>query len=97
MATFTPPTDLTSQPTDNSDDQFNYASLEKRLANRLARFRRPTPKGRNVFYLTNGTYTESEPGDSALVSKVYHGGHIHVITSEEQASLTAAGYGAYIA
>lgn len=97
MATFTPPTDLTSQATDNSDDQFKHASLEHRLANRLARFRKPTAKGRNVFYLVDGTYTETEPADATVISKVYHGGHIHVITSIEQDSLTAAGYGEYIA
>ena len=97
MATFTPPTELTSQQTNNSDDQFRNASKEIRLANRLAAHHRPTAKGINVFLLVDGTYVQSGPSDQSTISKVYHGGHKHEITSAEQASLTAAGYGAYIA
>lgn len=56
----------------------------------------PGEVGRNVFKLTNGTYTEDDPVDSAMVEKVYHGGHVHELTAQEVSDLTAAGYGAYI-
>ena len=49
-----------------------------------------------MYRLTDGTYTEAEIRDEGQIDKVYHGGHIHTITAEEQADLTAAGYGAYI-
>ena len=56
----------------------------------------PIDRGRNVYLLIDGTYTESQPGDWADIAKIYYGGHIIPITPAEQASLTAAGYGAYI-
>jgi len=52
--------------------------------------------GRNVYKLTDGTYTEDEPFDNTIVAKVYHGGHVHELTTQEVADLTTAGYGAYI-
>jgi hypothetical protein len=49
-----------------------------------------------VFLLTNGTYTENEPNDITTISKVYWGGTDNEVSADEVASLTAAGYGAYI-
>ena len=97
MAIFTPPTDNYVRPT--LAENFTKGlvlSQEQRLANRLASHVRPTPRGRNVFLLTNGTYTENEPSDMDTVAKVYYGGHNIEVTADEAASLTAAGYGEYI-
>ena len=54
------------------------------------------PRGRNVFLLTNGTFTENEPNDNATITRVYFGGSDNEVSADEVASLTAAGYGAYI-
>ena len=93
MPTFRPPTDdfvvLGIPPED-------FDSKEKRLAYALFKHYDPEPRGRNVFLLTNGTYTEDEPNDTTTISKVYWGGSNNDITASEAASLTAAGYGAYI-
>lgn len=56
----------------------------------------PGEVGRNVFKLIDGTYTEDDPWDESVIAKVYHGGHVHQLTAEEAAELTAAGYGDYI-
>lgn len=53
-------------------------------------------RGRNVFKLTDGSYTEDQPWPDELIAHTYHGGHIHIIDATEAASLTAAGYGEYI-
>lgn len=87
MAIFRPPTD---------DFAVSFGlvpgSPEDRLFSRL----KAIPRGRNVYLLTDGRYTESQPSDSDTISKVYFGGHENVITASEQASLITAGYGAYI-
>lgn len=54
------------------------------------------PRGRNVFKLVDGTFTESEPSDQSKIVKTYHGGHIHPLTDQEEADLIEAGYGDYI-
>jgi hypothetical protein len=71
-------------------------SEEQRLANRLAVHRAATARGRNVFQLTDLSYTENQPSDMSTVVKVYYGGHDIVVDATEVASFTAAGYGAYI-
>lgn len=97
MAIFRPPTDnFLTQTMPDVDRNGTPISQELRLANRLARFRAPQPRGRNVFLLVDGTYVESEPANFADIVKIYYGGHDHVVDSAEVASLTAAGYGAYI-
>lgn len=93
MSTFRPPTDNFMQfgmPTSEFQPQ------ETRLANRLWKHFGPLPRGRNIFLLNNGTYVEDEPADMASVVKTYYGGHDNPIDASEVASLTAAGYGAYI-
>jgi hypothetical protein len=87
MPTFIPPT----------DDFVHYGDYTQGgLQLRLWRFYKPEPRGRNVYLLTNGTYTEVDQRDTGQVVKVYLGGHVIDITDAEAASLTAAGYGAYI-
>ena len=71
-------------------------SEEQRLANRLAVHYAATPRGRNVFQLTDLSYTENRPSNMSTVIKTYLGGHDIEVNATEVASLTAAGYGAYI-
>jgi len=93
MATFRPPTDnwMTLAPPLKQD-----ALIEERQAHVLFRHFNAEPRGRNVFLLTNGTYTENEPNEIATIAKVYWGGTDNEVSADEVASLTAAGYGAYI-
>lgn len=86
MPIFQPPTD---------DDVTWTDPFRGGPANALFRFLRPNPRGRNVYLQTDGSYTENEPDYEDIV-KVYRGGHLNEITDAEAASLTAAGYGAYI-
>lgn len=81
-----------SPPTDNLVVYDGFDPVARRL------FRRVTPgkRGRNVFLLIDGTYTENQPRYWSDVDKVYYGGMDHQITAAEQASLTAAGYGDFI-
>jgi len=93
MSIFRPPTDdfmVLGIPPKEFDSQ------EARLAYSLFKHFDAEPRGRNVFLLTNGTYTENEPNDITTISKVYWGGTDNDVTADEVASLTAAGYGAYI-
>ena len=94
MATFTPPTDNLYNLSDFDVDQ--PFTAERRLAYSFLRHYAALPRGRNVFKLSDGTYVENEPADMSTVVITYYGGHDHVLTDAEQASLTAAGYGAYI-
>jgi hypothetical protein len=87
MATFTPPTDNLVRWADPFDPSIEH---------RLFRFLSPGARGRNVFKLTDDTYTEDQPGDMSTVSVTYHGGHSHTVSATEASALTAAGYGAYI-
>jgi hypothetical protein len=73
-----------------------FDSQEARMAYSLFKHFDAEPRGRNVFLLTNGTYTENEPNDITTISKVYWGGTDNQVSADEVASLTAAGYGAYI-
>ena len=83
MAVFRPPTDPFVMFSDGSGEGiFSYLS--------------GWPRGRNVFKLKTGVYVESDPADADQIEKVYHGGHIHELTAEEEADLRAAGYGDYI-
>jgi hypothetical protein len=93
MSIFRPPTDdfmVLGIPPKEFDSQ------EARMAYSLFKHFDAEPRGRNVFLLTNGTYTENEPNDITTISKVYWGGTDNQVSADEVASLTAAGYGAYI-
>lgn len=54
------------------------------------------PRGRNVYKLTDGSYTENQPADAEDILIVYYGGHSTELTSQEVSDLTTAGYGAFI-
>jgi hypothetical protein len=41
-------------------------------------------RARNIFRLTNGTYTNTDPLDPILVERTYYGGHDHFVTQEEK-------------
>lgn len=98
MATFTPPTDNFVIPAIIGDVTNNvYLSKEERIANRLGTHIHASGRGRNVFLLISGAFTERQPSDYTTISKVYYGGHANDITDAEATALTAAGYGAYIA
>jgi len=87
MATFTPPTDNLVRWADPFDQSVEH---------RLFRFLSPGARGRNVYKLTDDTFTENQPSDMSTVAKLYHGGHTHTVTAAEASALTAAGYGAYL-
>lgn len=97
MATFRPPTDNFVVPVIVGDYMGGLRlSKDQRLANRLGGRIQASPRGRNIFLLTNGTYTDDQPSSLSMVAKVYYGGHDNEITEDEVTALTAAGYGAYI-
>jgi hypothetical protein len=97
MAIFRPPTDNFVVPVIVGDYMGGLRlSKDQRLANRLGGRIEASPRGRNIFLLTNGTYTDNQPSSLTMVSKVYYGGHDNEIDAAEVAALTAAGYGAYI-
>lgn len=83
MATFRPPTD---------DFVYWAESYETGIMSYL----KPGRRGRNVFKTTDGSFTESQPGDNSIIAHIYHGGHVHTLTATEEADLRAAGYGDYI-
>jgi len=83
MTTFKPPT----------DNLVNWALPGDRG---ILAVLRPGARGRNVFKLTNGSFTEYQPAYPEDIAITYHGGHIHTITAQEEADLRAAGYGDYI-
>jgi hypothetical protein len=94
MAVFRPPTDDWLHLSDFDVD--TPPTQEMIVSYSLLRFFRAMPRGRNVYLLDTGTYTENEPSDMTTVRRTYQGGHEHQVTADEVASLTAAGYGAYI-
>ena len=49
-----------------------------------------------MYKMTDGSFQESDPADPTQIDKIYHGGHIHPLTAEEEADLIAAGYEDYI-
>ena len=97
MATFNPPTDNFVSPVIVGEFMNGqYLAANERLANQWGKHVALSPRGRNVFLLTNGTITENQPSDATTISKIYYGGHATEITTDDAATLTAAGYGAYI-
>ena len=83
MTTFKPPT----------DNFVNWALPGERG---IMAALKPGLRGRNVFKMKDGSFTEFQPGLIEDIEITYHGGHIHPITAEEEADLRAAGYGDYI-
>lgn len=83
MATFSPPTD-------------NLVAWADRYETGIMAALRPGRRGRNVFKMTDGSFTETQPWNQADIAITYHGGHVHPLTAQEEADLRAAGYGDYI-
>lgn len=83
MATFRPPT----------DNLVNWALPGDRG---IFAVLTPGPRGRNVFKLNDGSFTEYQPSYPDEIAITYHGGHIHELTAQEEADLRDAGYGDYI-
>jgi hypothetical protein len=76
-----------------TDDLVRYAELNGQgLGHRLFRFYKSDPRGRNVFRLVDGSFTENEPNDINEISKVYWGGSENFVTDAEADALVAAGY-----
>ena len=94
MPTFQPPTDDFLSLWNFSVDLPRSPSV--RRAFHLFRHFESLPRGRNVYKLDTGTYTENEPSDMATVVTTYYGGHVYDLSDQEASDLTAAGYGAYI-
>jgi hypothetical protein len=86
MPFFSPPTDDFVVFGSTDDDQAE--TLFSKIAGR--------PRGRNVYELSNGTYTENQPPFLSDVVRTYYGGHSTEITQAEADNLTEAGYGDYI-
>ena len=81
-------------PTDN---RVQWARFDgEGVDHALFKFYTPGARGRNVYKLTDGTWTENEQRDYSLVSKIYFGGHDILVDATERAELEAAGYGDYV-
>jgi len=65
-------------------------------ANRLQRYNRTNVRVRNLYELTDGSYTTVDQRDQGQVVKLWLGGHDHYLTDAEVVELTAAGFGANI-
>lgn len=89
MPNFQPPTEDTVSPVYLAPDKYYPVPP---LSQKLFRHYGSRTKGRNVWKLTNGTYTEVQPLDPDTVAVIYHGGHIYVVSDAEATALTAAGY-----
>ena len=83
MATFSTPTD-------------NFVIWSNNWEPGILSYLRPGPRGRNVWKMTDGTFSENQPYNLDFVDKVYYGGHIYELTSQEEADLIQAGYQDYI-
>lgn len=66
------------------------------ISNRLFRYAQPTNRGKNIYKLTNGTFTDIDQRNPDVVSRVYYGGTINYVTQAEKDDLIAAGYGEYV-
>jgi hypothetical protein len=62
------------------------------LAYSLFRHYEPMARGRNVYKLSNGTFTENDPRDLSNVVAIYWGGTKNFVSEEEKVDLVAAGY-----
>jgi len=91
---FRTPTDLEVDLTGGY--RLGLATGANRRAFALYRFYEPGPRGRNLWKLLDGSYTENQPPDDTDIDRIYYGGHDHHVDDTEKAELVAAGYGAYV-
>ena len=83
MSIFRPPTDL-------------FVSWSDETTEGIFRYLKPFPRGRNVYKMLDGSFSEYQPSDMTKVDKIYHGGHEHTVSGQEETDLIEAGYGDYI-
>jgi hypothetical protein len=69
-------------------DDYKSSTSDHRLFSKASQGYR----ARNIFQLTDLSYTNVDPLDPTLVKAVYLGGHDIVVTEEEKTQLIAAGY-----
>ena len=72
--------------------KFDEDSPENSLFRRLVR----GDRAKNVYKLTNGTFTTNQPSDPSEYTVIYWGAHANFVSAEEKADLIAAGYGANV-
>jgi len=65
-------------------------------ANRLASYIKSNVRARNLYKLTDDSYTIVDQRDLGQVKKVWYGGRDHFLTAAEVEELTADGFGASI-
>jgi hypothetical protein len=66
------------------------------IANRLFSHVVPGERGRNVYKLTDESFTENEQRDLSNVQTIYYGGSENIVTQSEKDDLISAGYGEYV-
>jgi hypothetical protein len=84
VPTFIPPTENSLRYVERNQSQGSGYGLFK--------FYRPEPRGRNVYKLSDGSFTEVDQSDLSNVVRLFHGGHSHYVSDVEAAELVAAGY-----
>lgn len=77
-------------PTDDQVRLAEYGSSD--AASKLFRFYKPLARGRNVYRLMDGTFTEIQPTEPETISRLFYGGVKHYVTDAEADQLVAAGY-----
>jgi hypothetical protein len=65
-------------------------------ANRLGSYIKSNVRARNLYKLTDNSYTIVDQRDLGQVKKVWYGGRDHFLTAAEVEELTADGFGASI-
>ena len=83
MATFIPPTD-------------DFVAWGDEETEGIFKYLKAFPRGRNVYKMLDGSFTEYQPSNMDLVEKIYHGGHVHTVEGQEEQDLRDAGYEDYI-
>jgi hypothetical protein len=76
-----------------ADDKFPWADYRENTIDHVFFGKvRQGNRARNIYRLTDGTFTNVDPLNPVLVTTVYYGGHDYFVTPEEKAVLVAAGY-----
>jgi hypothetical protein len=70
--------------------------LSEESADRLFAFTPQGARAKNLYRLTDGSYTTTDPRRPELITRIYYGGHDIFLTDPEITELTAAGYGSSI-
>lgn len=79
------------------NDSFSWADRNNPVAGDfLLRKLVPGVRAKNVYKLTDGTFTTNQPAEVEDYTIVYLGAHNNIVSAEEKADLVSAGYGAYV-